>query len=129
MNDLKSTSDLYRSSHTPLDHTRPCSTHEISEHEPQDQKNNLGQCQESLADSENLSEDAALRHTIFSRRQRIFIVTMTAVVAFFLPLSGQIYYPVIPDLVVYYYIDVDKINLSITIYIILQGITAIIIGI
>jgi multidrug resistance protein len=67
-------------------------------------------------------------HTVFTKRERIFIVTMTALGAFFSPLSGQIYFPAIPTLAKDYRTSISRINLTITTYMILQGFAPTIMG-
>lgn len=67
-------------------------------------------------------------HTTFTFRQRIFIVTMTALASFFSPLSGQIYFPAIPDIAKDYNTSIGKINLTITSYLILQGFAPTVMG-
>lgn len=57
----------------------------------------------------------------FSKRQKLFIVTMVSLASFFSSLSGQIYYPVMPTLVQNYHLTTELINLTITTYMILQG--------
>lgn len=60
-------------------------------------------------------------YTAFSNSTRWFIVFMAGSAAFFSPLSGQIYYPVMPTLVRNYNLTTSLINLSITTYMIFQG--------
>jgi multidrug resistance protein len=67
-------------------------------------------------------------HTVFNRSQRIFITTMVALAAFFSPLSGQIYFPAIPDIAKDYHTTTARINLTITTYMILQGLAPTILG-
>jgi multidrug resistance protein len=57
----------------------------------------------------------------FSKYEKLFIVTMVTLASFFSPLSGQIYYPVMPTLVRNYQLTPELINLTITTYLILQG--------
>jgi multidrug resistance protein len=67
-------------------------------------------------------------HTVFTRRQRIFIVIMITLGSFFSPLSGQIYFPAIPDIANSYHTTTGRINLTITTYMILQGLAPTITG-
>ncbi|KIW98570.1 uncharacterized protein Z519_00231 [Cladophialophora bantiana CBS 173.52] len=60
-------------------------------------------------------------YTAFSNSAKWFIVTMTAMASFFSPLSGQIYYPVLPILTKTYHLSSGLINVSITTYMIFQG--------
>lgn len=67
-------------------------------------------------------------HTVFTRPQRTFIVVMITLASFFSPLSGQIYFPAIPDIAKDYHTTTGRINLTITTYMILQGIAPTIVG-
>lgn len=60
-------------------------------------------------------------HSAFSRYQKLFVVAMVTLASFFSPLSGQIYYPVMPTLVKNYHLTTALVNLTITTYMILQG--------
>lgn len=53
---------------------------------------------------------------------------MTALASFFSPLSGQIYFPAIPDIAKAYHTTTGRINLTITTYMILQGLAPTIMG-
>jgi multidrug resistance protein len=67
-------------------------------------------------------------HTVFTRKQRTFIVIMITIGAFFSPLSGQIYFPAIPEIARDYHTTTGRINLTITTYMILQGLAPTIMG-
>ena len=67
-------------------------------------------------------------HTVFTRSQRTFIVIMITLASFFSPLSGQIYFPAIPDIAKEYHTTTGRINLTITTYMILQGLAPTIMG-
>ncbi|KAG0160117.1 hypothetical protein PDIDSM_7644 [Penicillium digitatum] len=57
----------------------------------------------------------------FGKYEKLFIVVMVTLASFFSPLSGQIYYPVMPTLVQNYHLTPELINLTITAYMIFQG--------
>jgi multidrug resistance protein len=83
----------------------------------------------SQADPEALAEaTVAPLHTVFTRRQRLLICVMTTLASFFSPLSGQIYFPAIPDIAREYNTSIGHINLTITTYMILQGFAPTIMG-
>ncbi|KAJ5679289.1 hypothetical protein N7462_007533 [Penicillium macrosclerotiorum] len=65
--------------------------------------------------------DTGPAHTAFGKHQKRFIVLMVTLASFFSPLSGQIYYPVMPTLVKSYHLTTSLVNLTITTYMILQG--------
>lgn len=82
-----------------------------------------------LDDPEALTETpSAPLHTVFTRPQRIFIAIMITLGSFFSPLSGQIYFPAIPDIANDYHTTTGRINLTITTYMILQGLAPTIMG-
>ena len=60
-------------------------------------------------------------YTAFSSSAKWFIVVMTSMASFFSPLSGQIYFPVLPILTDTYHLSSSLINVSITTYMIFQG--------
>lgn len=65
--------------------------------------------------------DNLQQYSAFTKYQKLSIVTMVSLASFFSPLSGQIYYPVMPTLVRNYHLTTELINLTITTYMILQG--------
>lgn len=67
-------------------------------------------------------------HSAFNSRHKQFIVLMVTLASFFSPLSGQIYYPVMPTLVKSYHLTPALVNLTITTYMILQGLAPSFIG-
>ncbi|KAJ5606015.1 hypothetical protein N7510_008796 [Penicillium lagena] len=67
-------------------------------------------------------------HSAFSKHEKRFIVLMVTLASFFSPLSGQIYYPVMPTLVENYDLTTALVNLTITTYMILQGLAPSFIG-
>ncbi|CAG8049408.1 unnamed protein product [Penicillium salamii] len=64
----------------------------------------------------------------FSQNEKLFIVMMVSLASFFSLLSGQIYYPVMPTLAHKYDLTTELVNLTITIYMIVQGLAAIFMG-
>ena len=60
-------------------------------------------------------------HSAFTKNEKRFIITMISMASFFSPLSGQIYYPVMPTLVRNYHLTTALVNLTVTTYMILQG--------
>ncbi|KKK19612.1 hypothetical protein ARAM_006409 [Aspergillus rambellii] len=67
------------------------------------------------------TEEQPQVYSTFSKAQTRMIVAMVTLASFFSPLSGQIYYPVMPTLVKSYHLTPALINLTITTYMILQG--------
>lgn len=75
----------------------------------------------SLADatSQNVDEKP---YSSFSRRQKVFITSLTAFAAVFSPLSSFIYYPAIHALARDLDISIEQANLGVTTYMIVAGI-------
>ncbi|KAJ5757274.1 uncharacterized protein N7511_007456 [Penicillium nucicola] len=67
------------------------------------------------------SEEPELVYSAFGKYERMFIITMVTLAGLASPLSSQIYYPAVPILADYYGVTVGKINLTITTYMIVQG--------
>ncbi|EAW10544.1 putative MFS transporter [Aspergillus clavatus NRRL 1] len=68
-----------------------------------------------------LQVDTEQAHSAFTQNEKRFIILMISMASFFSPLSGQIYFPVMPTLVKNYHLTTALINLTITTYMILQG--------
>ncbi|GAA5956983.1 hypothetical protein JCM21900_006723 [Sporobolomyces salmonicolor] len=62
-------------------------------------------------------------YTIYSTRMRWFIVSLVSFAGLFSPLSANIYFPVIPAIASNLGVTTEKINISVTVYMILQGIS------
>ncbi|KAF2704754.1 MFS general substrate transporter [Pleomassaria siparia CBS 279.74] len=83
----------------------------------------------TLDDPESLKRTSiAPLHTVFTKPQRVFISIMITLASVVSPLSGQIYFPAIPDIAKDYNTTTGRINLTITSYMILQGIAPTIMG-
>ncbi|MCJ1313724.1 hypothetical protein MMC25_007404 [Agyrium rufum] len=99
-----------------------------------DQKNQTTQAKEFLEKAPVTDVEAvptspsAPLHTVFTRNQRVFVMVMTTLASFFSPLSGQIYFPAIPEIAKDYHTNTGRINLTITTYMILQGLAPTIMG-
>lgn len=82
---------------------------------------------DTLADIEaqNLTKTATVKtdkpYTAFSEYQKWFIVCIASAASFFSPLSGQIYFPVLPVLTKKYNLSSSLLNVSVTTYMIFQG--------
>ncbi|GAA5891148.1 hypothetical protein JCM5296_004909 [Sporobolomyces johnsonii] len=62
-------------------------------------------------------------YTIYSTRMRWFIVSLVSFAGLFSPLSANIYFPVIPAIASNLGVTTEKINISVTVYMILQGVS------
>ncbi|KAK3080569.1 hypothetical protein LTS18_000179 [Coniosporium uncinatum] len=116
---------------TPVNPTKPSVA--VAPHQDTRMSSNAGDYAADLSRIESQphesSKDTGELRTAFSRRTRIFIITMTGFASFFSPLSGQIYFPAIPELAADYNTSIGNINLIITISVILQGLDPTIMGI
>jgi multidrug resistance protein len=85
---------------------------------------------QSGIDAEALSRVESRRpvHSIFTRKQKIFIVTMASAAGFFSPLSANIYFPALNTLASELHVTNELINLTLTSYMIFQGIAPTIFG-
>lgn len=78
---------------------------------------------------ENLPEnEEAACHSVFPKGTRIFIVTMAAVCGVVSPLSGNIFYPALNPLSADLHVNQSLINVSLTTYMIFQGISPTLMG-
>ncbi|BGP49610.1 hypothetical protein JCM10450v2_005509 [Rhodotorula kratochvilovae] len=62
-------------------------------------------------------------YTIHSQNMRWFIVALVSLAGLFSPLSANIYFPVIPTISRDLGVTVEKINISVTVYMIFQGLS------
>ncbi|KAK7001453.1 MFS domain-containing protein [Favolaschia claudopus] len=60
-------------------------------------------------------------HSIYTRVEKWFIVSLIALGGLFSPLSSNIYLPVIPTLAEVFHKSIELINLTVTMYIVFQG--------
>ena len=60
-------------------------------------------------------------HSVFGKHTKRFIVAMTALAAMVSPMSSQIYVPTLFALSEYYQVTITQINLTVTTYMIVQG--------
>jgi hypothetical protein len=67
-------------------------------------------------------------HSVFSKKQKHFIVLMTATAAFFSPLSANIYFPALNTLARDMHVSSSMINLTLTTYMIFQGLAPTVFG-
>ncbi|OQE43670.1 hypothetical protein PENCOP_c003G02091 [Penicillium coprophilum] len=71
--------------------------------------------------TERARNDSQPSFSAFSKYEKLLIVVMVTLASFFSPLSGQVYYPVMPTLVRDYHLTPELINLTVTTYMIFQG--------
>ncbi|KAI9662867.1 MAG: hypothetical protein M1821_007914 [Bathelium mastoideum] len=96
------------------------SKHDEDEERPSDQPPDL----EALANTPSIDPP----HSIFSKREKRFIVFMVACAGFFSPLSANIYFPALNTLAQEYHTTSSVMNLTLTSYMIFQGLAPTIFG-
>jgi hypothetical protein len=67
-------------------------------------------------------------HTILTEKQKIFTVILASFAAFISPVSSSIYYPALNSLACDLHVTVSTINLTITVYMVCQGLAPMFIG-
>lgn len=82
------------------------------------------------ADEEKQNADSDQQHfyTIFAPSTKRFVIIMAAWAAFFSPLSGNIYYPALNALAQDFGVSSSRVNLTLTVYMILQALAPTVFG-
>ncbi|KAH7930390.1 MFS general substrate transporter [Leucogyrophana mollusca] len=62
-------------------------------------------------------------YSIYSTREKWFIVAIASVAGIFSPLTANIYFPAIPTIANAFHKSVELINLTVTVYMVLQGVS------
>jgi predicted MFS family arabinose efflux permease len=91
----------------------------------------MTQTKPETLDVEQQNGDSGLQnipYSIFSKTQKCWIVLCIVFAGMFSPLSSFIYYPAIHSLATDLHTSVEAVNLSITVYMIVSGITPSILG-
>ncbi|KAH9988769.1 major facilitator superfamily domain-containing protein [Xylariaceae sp. FL0662B] len=76
---------------------------------------------ENAQPSQNRENDNDAAHTIFNPWEKRFIVFMASLAGFFSPISANIYFPALNSLTEEYRVSSTLINLTVTLYMIFQG--------
>lgn len=74
-----------------------------------------------ITGEESIEEEAQPVYSIYSQRQKVFIVFMSGLGGFFSPLSANTYLPSIPSLSEYLGVSPSLMNLTVTAFLIFQG--------
>ncbi|BCR97120.1 uncharacterized protein AKAW2_30439A [Aspergillus luchuensis] len=95
----------------------------IQENDHRNHDTNESRCNEGtiMNDSQGESRPADTSYSHFTNYERIFIIAMAALASLMSPISSQIYYPALPVLAGHYRVSDTLINLSVTVYMIIQG--------
>ncbi|KIK59871.1 hypothetical protein GYMLUDRAFT_169012 [Collybiopsis luxurians FD-317 M1] len=62
-------------------------------------------------------------YSVYSTKEKWFIVTLVSIAGIFSPFTANIYFPAIPTLVSAFHKSTEMINLTVTMYMVLQGIS------
>ncbi|KDQ60452.1 hypothetical protein JAAARDRAFT_174578 [Jaapia argillacea MUCL 33604] len=84
---------------------------------------NENELEKSLHDEPQTSVTQPKLHSVFTKRQKWFIVVMAAIAGMFSPFTINIYFPAIPTIAAAFHKTVELINLSVTVYMVLQGVS------
>ncbi|KAK9447305.1 major facilitator superfamily domain-containing protein [Limtongia smithiae] len=84
--------------------------------------------EEELGQPSTLDQPAPKPHSVFTKREKVFIVAMCSFGAYFSSVSVPIYLPVIPTLKEYFNVTTESMNVTVTIYSIFQGLAPVLWG-
>ncbi|KAG6330132.1 hypothetical protein ID866_8957 [Astraeus odoratus] len=71
-----------------------------------------------------LPEEASeMPYSIYTSREKWFIVSMASVAALFSPLTANVYFPAIPTMATDFHVSIELINLTVTVYMVFQGVS------
>lgn len=62
-------------------------------------------------------------YSIYTRQEKWFIVMIASLAGLFSPLTANVYFPAIPTITLAFHKSIESINLSVTAYMVLQGIS------
>jgi multidrug resistance protein len=96
----------------------------------QSQNNPEGQLEDAILDKESgdaVAVDAEV-YTVFSKRTKIWIITMVTASSFVSPMTANIYFPAIKAISTDFQVPVGLINLTLTTYMICQGLSPTLFG-
>ncbi|KAI0328529.1 MFS general substrate transporter [Cubamyces sp. BRFM 1775] len=71
----------------------------------------------------NASEPPSKPYSVYTSREKWFIVAVAGFAALFSPLTANIYFPAIPTIAAAFHESVELINLTVTVYMVVQGIS------
>lgn len=67
-------------------------------------------------------------HSVWTTREKVSIILLTSLASSLSPFSANVYFPVIPQLAEYFHTDVEHINLTVTAFLVLQGLSPMVVG-
>ncbi|KAF8560011.1 MFS general substrate transporter [Imleria badia] len=73
--------------------------------------------------SAGIKQEAEQSYSIYSLSEKWFIVSMASLAALFSPLTANIYLPAIPAIAAAFNKSIELINLTVTVYMVLQGVS------
>ncbi|KAJ4463406.1 major facilitator superfamily domain-containing protein [Lentinula lateritia] len=84
--------------------------------------------QEPLTDEKTNDQRAQEPYSIYTRNEKWFLVMLIAISGLFSPLTANVYFPAIPAIAGAFHKSTELINLTITMYMIFQGISPMLFG-
>ncbi|KAJ4486629.1 major facilitator superfamily domain-containing protein [Lentinula edodes] len=104
--------------------------------EPSSESKNLGQqslhadkiAQGPLTDEKTNDQRVKEPYSIYTRNEKWFLVLLIAISGLFSPLTANVYFPAIPAIAGAFHKSTELINLTITMYMIFQGISPMLFG-
>ena len=103
----------------------------LSESSDQSRIDRIETATEGVEESPNITTTVSSRsppHSVFTLAQKRYITFMVSWAAFFSPLSGNIYFPALTSLAQDLNVSIELVNLTITSYLIFQGLSPTIFG-
>ncbi|KAF8445568.1 major facilitator superfamily domain-containing protein [Boletus edulis BED1] len=74
-------------------------------------------------DPDSVKEEVERPYSIYTLSEKWFIVSMASLAALFSPLTANIYLPAIPTIAAAFNKSIESINLTVTVYMVLQGVS------
>ncbi|KZV86099.1 MFS general substrate transporter [Exidia glandulosa HHB12029] len=82
----------------------------------------------AVAPPADASEPDKEQYSVWSHNEKIAIVVLTGAASMLSTMSGQIYFPAIPAIADAFHVSIEDINLTVTSYLILQGLSPMVFG-
>ncbi|KAF9804675.1 hypothetical protein IEO21_09298 [Rhodonia placenta] len=92
--------------------------------EPQDNLNDRRALAEDVTHEQNPPETVERPYSVYTTGEKWFIVMMSGLAAMFSTFTANIYFPAIPTIATAFHKSTEDINLTVTVYMIVQGVYA-----
>lgn len=80
------------------------------------------------APAEQVAAGDAQQYSVFTKRQTVMIVVLVAIAGFFSPFTAFVYFPAIQSIASDYEVSIELMNITVTVYLIVQGIVPTLLG-